>query len=46
MSVELTARLEQFLAALQLVYKHNGPITAAYVKELSEIVNLYRHGSR
>ena len=38
--VELTARqrLEQFLATLQLQYKHSGPITSAHLKELADIL--------
>jgi hypothetical protein len=48
MPVELTApqRLEQFLAALKLQHRANGPITVAHLKELQEIVGLYRHDSR
>ena len=45
MSIKLTApqRLEQFLATLQAVHEANAPITAAHLKELSEILSLYRH---
>jgi hypothetical protein len=48
MPVELTAsqRLEQLLAALQSAYRANGPLTVAHLKELQEIVGLYRHDSR